>query len=108
VASKSNPFESYFAEFVRQAGGVVLAEATGQGVQTADYYFEQANIIAELKTLMVDGAADMGQTLEDALLEWGGDITTIPHERNSNNEIVVVASAIPEVVRKRYISKLTQ
>ena len=108
--SKSNSFESYFGEFVIQAGGAVLAEAPGDqaGVMTADYYFEKQNVVTELKTLMEDSSAKMDSMMLDAIKEWEGNPLTIPVKIDANNLPYVDPDSIPEIIRKRWKDKLFQ
>ncbi|HWY22881.1 MAG TPA: hypothetical protein VNX26_16755 [Candidatus Acidoferrum sp.] len=65
---RSNAFESFFHEFVRDFGGDVLPEAR-EG-STADYFFRNQDIIAELKTLTVDQTNDIDRKLTPKVLEW--------------------------------------
>jgi hypothetical protein len=108
--SKHNPFEMYFKRFVIDFGGAVLAEAeSGQtGIQTADYFFAEHNVIAELKTLMADSSVDMDAMLSEAWIEWGGDITNIPVKIDSNNLPYIEQSDIPDEIRKKWMGKLFQ
>src|ERR1700686_4167821 len=65
---KSNRFESFFHEFVKDFGGEVLPES--QEGQTADYLFRSQDIIAELKTLTADQTNDINRKLTPRVLEW--------------------------------------
>ena len=65
---KSNPFESFFHDFVRDFGGEVLPEA--QEGSTADYFFRSQDVVAELKTLTVDQTEDVNRKLTPRVLEW--------------------------------------
>jgi len=66
--SKGNPFESIFHEFVTDFGGRVLPEAPDG--HTADYFFPEQNIIAELKSLSVDQTFTIEKKLIPEVERW--------------------------------------
>jgi hypothetical protein len=57
-----------FHKFVADFGGEILPEAPN--VRTADYYFRESNVIAELKTLTEDVTEKMNQKLSPIVLTW--------------------------------------
>ena len=103
--NKPNPFEEYFQGCVRDFGGTLLAEATGndEGVRTADYHFPKHNVIAELKTLMQDSTAKMNAMMLEAIKEWGGDPRTIPMATDENGLRYV--TEMPEEISKHWFAK---
>jgi hypothetical protein len=51
-------FEAIFRGFVEDFGGEIIPEEAEDGRPSADYWFRQHNVVAELKCLVVDQTAD--------------------------------------------------
>jgi hypothetical protein len=51
-------FEPVFRGFVKNFGGQIVPQEAQDSQRSADYFFRQHNVVAELKCLVVDHAAD--------------------------------------------------
>jgi hypothetical protein len=103
--TKPGTFEYLFTDFVEAFGGIVLPEAaTGK---TADYLFSRYNVIAELKTLLVDSTAEMNNKVMKLLQDWSGDPRSVPFEQGPNGNQLAISKAPPEIAEK-WLAKIIQ
>jgi len=56
-------FEAVFRAFVEDFGGEIVPEEAGDGKPSADYFFREHNVVAELKCLVVDQTAEVRDKL---------------------------------------------
>lgn len=75
-AKELNLFESFFRDFVQEFGGEALPEA--RRGKTADYFFRNECIVAELKTLSADKTGDINKKLTPKVLKWVRENGRIP------------------------------
>src|ERR1035438_8297564 len=60
-------FEAVFRGFVEDFGGEIVPEEAEDGQRSADYFFRQHNVVAELKCLVVDQTADTKNKLSEII-----------------------------------------
>ncbi|MGB9490619.1 MAG: hypothetical protein WCA92_09150 [Terriglobales bacterium] len=96
-AKELKQFESFFHDFVREFGGEVLPESP-EG-QTADYFFRNESIVAELKTLAVDQTADIDRKLTPKVLEWIKKNGRIPSGAVENGKHHVAFKDMPPEIQ---------
>jgi hypothetical protein len=100
-AKKSNPFEFLFHNFVADFGGEVLEEANDGA--TADYYFREHNIIAELKTLIADSTEDMDRKLALIVDEYVRADGPLPPGFVAGDRVIV---EMPCEIREKWLRPL--
>jgi hypothetical protein len=61
-------FEAHFREFVEDFGGQIVAEGADR---SADYFFPQHNVVAELKCLVTDQTTDMLRKRDEIIRRRG-------------------------------------
>lgn len=103
-AKELSLFESFFHEFVREFGGEVLPAA--QEGRTADYFFRNQGIIAELKTLAVDQTADIDRKLTPKVLEWIRENGRIPSGAVEGGKHFVAFKDMPREVQVYWLGLL--
>jgi hypothetical protein len=60
-------FEGIFRQFVGSFGGEIFPEQAEDSQRSADYFFRQHNVVAELKCLVVDQTADTSNKLREII-----------------------------------------
>ena len=104
--SKHSSFELFFQRFVEWFGGKVLPAAPVG--KTADYLFAKYNVIAELKTLLVDSTSEMDEKVEKIFKAWVAESKRLPtHTVKDDKFIIELRSVEPEIARK-WINLLRQ
>lgn len=92
-------FEAQFREFVRGFGGEVIPEDQDR---SADYFFPQHNVVAELKCLVEDSTAEFIRRRDEIVLSR----RTAPNADRSDRNTPFLEVPIPLV--ERSASNLTK
>jgi hypothetical protein len=69
----SSKFEAVFRAFVQDFGGEIVPEEIER---SADYFFRQHNVVAELKCLVVDQITDTASKLHDLIARHNIDVNS--------------------------------
>jgi Fe-S-cluster formation regulator IscX/YfhJ len=107
--NEGNPFERYFAGFVKHAGGEVIAEldTIQPDAIMADYYFAEYHAIAELSSFIQDDSSRTDTMMLEAILQWGGDMNTIPISYDADDQPYVAQEDLPEEIRAIWVDRLS-
>ena len=104
--SKHNQFEMYFRSFVEHFGGTVLKEAK-EG-KTADFLFSQYNVVAELKTLLVDSSPEMNEKVRLILSEWMAESSQLPTHTIKDGKFIIEMRSVESEIARKWLELLRQ
>lgn len=107
--NQGNPFEGYFAEFVKHAGGEIIAELdhVQPDSPTADYYFSEYHVIAELSSFIQDDSTRTDTMMLEAILQWGGDMNSIPISYDEDDQPYVSQDDLPDEIKAIWVDRLS-
>ncbi len=88
-----NKFEAVFREFVEDFGGEIVPEEAEDGQPSADYFFRQHNVVAELKCLVVDQTADTLNKLTEIIDQRRAGAEPQPQQPGPDNILLPFTSA---------------
>jgi hypothetical protein len=104
--SDHNQFELYFKSFVESFGGTVLREA--QDGKTADFLFSRYNVVAELKTLLVDSTPEMNKKVGQILGKWMTASSRLPTQTVEDGKFIFEMRSVEPEIAQEWINLLRQ
>jgi hypothetical protein len=89
-------FEPVFREFVEDFGGEIVPE---EAERSADYFFRQHNVVAELKCLVVDQTADMSRKLDGIIDQRRAVSQPKAGPETTDERLTILFEALEKVLR---------